>query len=69
LRNAVGQVHLTWVLVDACRLKVSWKESRGPAVKPPKRKGFGSILIEHAFEGVHFEYAPQGFACTFEVCL
>ena len=69
LRNAAGRVHLTWDLVDDGRLKFYWKESGGPAIKPPKRKGFGSILIEHAFEGAHFEYAPQGLACTFKIHL
>lgn len=69
LSNATGRIHLAWELVDIGRLKFSWEERGGPPITPPKQKGFGSILIEHTFEGARFEYAPQGFACTFEIPL
>jgi PAS domain S-box-containing protein len=69
LGNATGRVHLTWEMWDPGRLKLRWKESGGPAAKPPKRKGFGSILIKRTFEGARFEYAPQGFSCEFEIRL
>jgi PAS domain S-box-containing protein len=69
LRNTTGQVCLTWKLLDAGRLKICWREIGGPAVATPKSKGFGSILIERTFEGARLEYAPQGFACTFEIRL
>jgi PAS domain S-box-containing protein len=67
LRNTTGQVHLTWKILDADRLKLCWREAGGPAVRTPKSKGFGSILIEHTFDGARFEYAPEGLACTFEI--
>jgi PAS domain S-box-containing protein len=66
-RNAAGRVHLRWEMSDDGRLKLCWTETGGPTVVTPKRKGFGSILIEHTFEGARLEYAPQGFACTFEL--
>jgi PAS domain S-box-containing protein len=69
LSNMTGRVHLTWEVLDATRLKLCWKESDGPVVTPPKRKGFGTILIKHAFEGAHFDYAPPGFSCEFEIRL
>jgi PAS domain S-box-containing protein len=69
LSNTTGRVHLTWKMLDNGQLKLSWKESGGPTVTPPKRNGFGSILIKHAFEGACFEYAPQGFSCEFEIRL
>jgi two-component sensor histidine kinase len=69
LRNTEGQVHLTWQLLDADRLRLCWKETGGRPVTTPKSKGFGSILIEHTFEGARFEYAPEGFACRFEIRL
>jgi PAS domain S-box-containing protein len=67
LRNTTGQVHLMWKFLDAGRLKLCWKENGGPVVRPPKSKGFGSILIERTFEEALFEYAPQGLTCTFEI--
>ncbi|TMJ69561.1 MAG: PAS domain S-box protein, partial [Alphaproteobacteria bacterium] len=53
LHNRSGQVHLTWELLDVGRLKLCWRETGGPTVRPPEHKGFGSILIEHTFEEVH----------------
>ena len=69
LRNANGRVRLTWEQLDADRLNLCWRETGGPRVTTPKSKGFGSILIEHTFDGARFEYAPQGLTCTFEVTL
>jgi two-component sensor histidine kinase len=46
------------------QLRFEWKESAGPRVNPPTRKGFGSaILFEAAkqFGGdVQAKYAPEG---------
>jgi two-component sensor histidine kinase len=46
-----------------------WKERGGPPTVPPKHKGFGSVLLEHAIANSggppRFEYAPQGF--TYEL--
>jgi len=69
LSNATGRVHVAWELAAVDRLKFRWRESGGPPVGRPKRKGFGSILIEHTFEGCRFEYAPRGFVCTFDIAL
>jgi two-component sensor histidine kinase len=69
LRNTTGRVRLTWEKLDAERLKLCWREPDGPRVTTPKSKGFGSILIEHTFEGARFEYATQGITCTFEIPL
>jgi PAS domain S-box-containing protein len=69
LRNTTGRVRVTWERLEAGRLKLSWRETDGPRVTTPKHKGFGSILIEHAFEGARFEYAPQGLTCTFEISI
>lgn len=70
LSNSDGRVHLAWELLDGGRLKLCWKESGGPKIKRrPKRKGFGSILIEHTFDGVEFKYAAQGIICTFDMPL
>ena len=40
-----------------------WKESGGPRVSPPTRKGFGSVILRQAAESfgtVRTEYRPDG---------
>jgi len=45
-----GRVQLTWAIEEADgragRLVIRWRESGGPAVKPPSTKGYGRALIE-----------------------
>ena len=67
LSNARGQVHVSWSLDDdATRtLAIHWRESGGPAVGKPRRRGFGSLLLERqlAYE-LHgrsdIDFAPSG---------
>lgn len=46
--------------------RLSWRESGGPAVKPPPKEGFGSWLIQHGLPGadVALAYPPDGVVCT-----
>jgi two-component sensor histidine kinase len=67
---------VSWELVpddDVRRLKFVWQESGGPPVKPPERKGFGSVLIERALQrelgGVEYTFDPRGVTCTLELKL
>ena len=51
---------------------IVWQESNGPAVKPPKHKGFGLSLIEasipYELDGKsQIEFLPQGLRATFEL--
>jgi hypothetical protein len=51
LSNADGEVHIAWSVRHAGsegRLHLSWTESGGPTVEPPKRRGFGTRLIERS---------------------
>jgi PAS domain S-box-containing protein len=50
LSNGSGMVHLHWALRqnNGRRLVLNWRESGGPTVSQPSRKGFGSTLIERA---------------------
>jgi PAS domain S-box-containing protein len=46
-----------------------WTERGGPPASPPRRRGFGSKLIEGSVKGelngdVSFDYAPEGFECV-----
>jgi two-component sensor histidine kinase len=50
-------------------LALSWSEAGGPQVRQPRKKGFGTTVLERvtafAFRGnVHSEYAPDGFRWT-----
>lgn len=47
LSNDSGRVSLDWrVDPQARRFELRWRESGGPAVQPPARRGFGSRLVE-----------------------
>nr|WP_255609299.1 HWE histidine kinase domain-containing protein [Methylosinus sp. Sm6] len=53
----------------APRFEMSWRESGGPAVVPPRRHGFGHMVIlqmvKHSLGGqVTLDYAPAGIAWT-----
>ncbi len=72
--NEAGKISVTWKIVskDNRWLCLQWRETGGPAVKPPSRKGFGSRVIErglaHELNGrVEVDYAPTGLVCTIEV--
>ena len=74
LSNASGTVALTWRIqgADETRtLALEWRESGGPAVGAPARKGFGSTLIERALHQEQgrscIEFRPEGVRCMLEM--
>lgn len=77
LSNATGRVILSWWIQGkggAARLRVTWRESGGPQVAPPSRKGFGSRLIERGLPmqvgGVaEVSYAATGLVFSVEAPL
>jgi PAS domain S-box-containing protein len=65
-----GRVRVSWHEADD-RLHLEWKESGGPPVRSPERRGFGSRLIERGLAAdlggsasLHFE--PDGLRCRIE---
>ena len=67
-----GKVSIDWEMVAPDRARVHWQESGGPPVSPPKRRGFGSELIEkivaHELRSeVDLRFAPEGVECTLTV--
>jgi PAS domain S-box-containing protein len=55
-------------------LVLSWTESDGPEVRPPDRRGFGSLMIErsigHELDGeATLEFEREGVRCVFRVPL
>jgi two-component sensor histidine kinase len=70
-----GRVAIDWLLVvkgEEKRLRLTWRESGGPPVAPPSRRGFGSRLIERGLARelngeVRLDYDPGGVVCTADV--
>jgi PAS domain S-box-containing protein len=65
-----GKLSVSWTTEDG-KIKLVWKESGGPEVVPPKRNGFGKMLLERlvgpALDGdVTIEFAPEGVRCVIE---
>jgi PAS domain S-box-containing protein len=75
LSNRAGQIRVAWDVSEPPaerRLRLGWTETGGPPVERPRRKGFGSRLIERslAYEldaEVRLDYAPGGVACSIDV--
>lgn len=57
--NDKGRIHIAWrqeLRPDGTVLVIHWRESGGPPVKPPSRKGFGSEMIGR---GIKYELRGQ----------
>jgi two-component sensor histidine kinase len=72
LSVAGGKVDLSWSVMpdgdDRLALELVWRESGGPEVKRPSRKGFGSRLLERGLAAelngeVVVDYPPSGLVC------
>jgi two-component sensor histidine kinase len=69
--NDRGVVAVSWRLrADGgpAKLELDWTESGGPPVEPPRRRGFGSRLIEHSLARdlggeVTLLFEPPGLRC------
>jgi two-component sensor histidine kinase len=68
LSTAEGVVDICWCRDGSSGLIFRWKESGGPAVKPPTTTGFGTRMIERVLASqvgakVRTEYSESGFGC------
>lgn len=72
LSAAGGKVDLSWGVMpdgdDSLALELVWRESGGPEVKRPTRKGFGSRLLERGLAAelngeVSVDYPRSGLIC------
>jgi len=66
LSTDTGRVDVCW-RTDGDTLTMSWTEGDGPPVAPPKRRGFGTIVMEAMTERsvdgtVDLDYAPSGLS-------
>lgn len=68
LSAANGSVRISWTISDGDpEFRFEWKESGGPPVSPPSRKGFGSRLVERVLPAdlggkAVSSYEPDGFS-------
>lgn len=77
LTKATGRVNVSWnVGADGegrRSLVLLWRETGGPPVSPPVRRGFGTHLIEKSFSGgeggARLSYEAGGFRCVLTVSL
>lgn len=76
LSNDSGRVAVSWELTNdgSRRLSILWRESGGPPVLVPTRKGFGSKLFEQMLAQdlngeVVIDFRPEGVVCTIDAPL
>ena len=73
LSNGRGRVHVAWEPVvkgDRRNVRLTWHETGGPRVTVPKRKGFGSLLIESSGDGdSRVDFTPHGVRCSMNLSL
>ena len=63
-----GNVHVQWSRVAGGRLVLRWTETGGPRVEPPKRRGFGTRVIEDGIRrqlkgDMRFDWRAEGLVC------
>ncbi len=72
-----GRIAIDWTILgenDDPQLQLTWRESGGPPVEPPERKGFGSVLIERSIRQelngtAELLFDRSGLICTMNVPL
>jgi PAS domain S-box-containing protein len=70
LSNDSGKVTISWGVADR-RLRLVWTENGGPRVTTPRRRGFGSMMLERALASelvgsVKLDFAASGLCCTID---
>lgn len=64
-----GRVLIDWELAPDGDFALTWTEVDGPPVEPPRRRGFGSRMIERGLAAemggkVELYFAPAGLICV-----
>ncbi|HKX78487.1 MAG TPA: HWE histidine kinase domain-containing protein [Novosphingobium sp.] len=70
LSNSAGSVHIATRATDDGALAIEWRETGGPPVKAPTRRGFGSAIIERTFPHelggeAEIDFHPDGLVGRF----
>ena len=72
-----GKLEVSWAVSaqeNGQKLSLRWREHGGPPVQPPRRRGFGTTLLQRSLgrmEGasVGLDSAPEGLRCLIELPL
>lgn len=69
LTNGEGRVSINWTAGEgAGGLNLLWRETGGPRVEPPTRKGFGVRMIDGLARDMagaaRLDFLPEGLICT-----
>lgn len=71
LSNGTGAVAIDWRITDDVprRFRLRWTETGGPPVEEPRRRGFGSRLVESGLAQdlggeVRLHFEKSGLICT-----
>lgn len=72
LSTIEGRIHVHWKLLTSDLAEIHWRESGGPQVTAPTKRGFGRDLIEkivaHELRSdVHLQFLPGGVECRLRV--
>jgi two-component sensor histidine kinase len=72
LSTVDGKIHVTWSLLTPEIAAVHWRETGGPPVAPPTKRGFGRDLIEKIVAGelksdIDLQFRPDGVECRLQV--
>ena len=73
LSGSAGRVDINWQpAAEDGGIVLLWRETRGPKVSTPKRRGFGSMVIEHnltrALDAeVTLDFGAEGLTCRVAV--
>ncbi|MGO9486190.1 MAG: sensor histidine kinase, partial [Rhodomicrobium sp.] len=69
-----GKVRVAWQTCAPGRLHLEWQEMDGPPVSPPRRRGYGSRLIEQALPAgvdgeIRLQFLIEGVRCSMDMPL
>jgi two-component sensor histidine kinase len=72
LSTAEGKLTIRWAL-EVRTLKLEWRESGGPLIVSPTRRGFGLRLLSHGLDqfagAVETTFEKTGLICTMEATI
>ncbi|MFY9835588.1 MAG: PAS domain S-box protein, partial [Xanthobacteraceae bacterium] len=68
LSRAKGRVEVKWSLALYDQLRLTWTEKKGPVVKKPTRRGFGTHVMERMIREQHkgdlrLDWRTEGLVC------
>jgi light-regulated signal transduction histidine kinase (bacteriophytochrome) len=65
LSRSTGKLEVSWSLTEECDCVINWRETGGPLVSPPSKRGFGATLVDRAVPydlggSSQIDYHPDG---------